>query len=274
MFSPYYAAARRLGRADPENFCAVNVALYRPTQKVWAMTERTRRDLSRDATSLVIGPSSLRYVDGGLDIALAERSVPVPRRIIGHVRLKPVMTNASVVYLDAAMAHRWQPLSPRARVTVDFEAPKLHWQGNAYLDANDGDEPLEQAFTSWHWARVHASSNTTVLYDIIRRDASFVSVAQKFDDHGRIEVGGLPPLRFLASSGWRVGRQIRAIDQAATRVIRTLEDTPFYARSLVATDLGEGPVVALHESLSLDRVANPVVRCMLPFRMPRRRFYR
>ena len=52
-------------------------------------------------------------------------------------------------------------------------------------------------------------------------------------------------------------------------LVRTLEDTPFYARSLVATTLMGERVVAMHESLSLDRVANPIVRLMLPFRMPR-----
>lgn len=54
------------------------------------------------------------------------------------------------------------------------------------------------------------------------------------------------------------------------RVLRTLEDGPFYARSLVgATWLGE-PVQALHESLSLRRFSAPWVQAMLPFRMPRR----
>jgi carotenoid 1,2-hydratase len=51
-----------------------------------------------------------------------------------------------------------------------------------------------------------------------------------------------------------------------------LEDTPFYARSLIETTLGGTKVAAVHESLSLDRVANPCVRLMLPFRMPRRAY--
>jgi carotenoid 1,2-hydratase len=28
VFSPYYAWARRKGQADPENHCALNVAIY------------------------------------------------------------------------------------------------------------------------------------------------------------------------------------------------------------------------------------------------------
>ena len=51
--------------------------------------------------------------------------------------------------------------------------------------------------------------------------------------------------------------------------VRTFEDTPFYSRSLVAHTVFGEPVESMHESLSLDRFANPVVRLMLPFRMPR-----
>jgi carotenoid 1,2-hydratase len=49
----------------------------------------------------------------------------------------------------------------------------------------------------------------------------------------------------------------------------TLEDTPFYARSaLTARYCGEAAQV-VHESLSLDRLRSPVIKAMLPFRMPR-----
>jgi carotenoid 1,2-hydratase len=49
VFSPYYALARRKGGADPENFCALNVALYGEGGHRWSMTERGRRFISRDA---------------------------------------------------------------------------------------------------------------------------------------------------------------------------------------------------------------------------------
>ena len=52
-------------------------------------------------------------------------------------------------------------------------------------------------------------------------------------------------------------------------MLATYEDTPFYARSLLASTLGGEPVRAMHESLSLDRFRNPMVRLMLPFRIPR-----
>lgn len=55
-------------------------------------------------------------------------------------------------------------------------------------------------------------------------------------------------------------------------VSRRLEDSPFYTREILDTHLyGErGP--AVHESLDLDRFASPIVKLMLPFRMPRAAF--
>ena len=52
---------------------------------------------------------------------------------------------------------------------------------------------------------------------------------------------------------------------------RTLEDTPFYARSLVGTRLFGHAATSVHESLDLDRFRSRIVQAMLPFRMPRRR---
>ena len=49
----------------------------------------------------------------------------------------------------------------------------------------------------------------------------------------------------------------------------SLEDTPFYARSLLTTRLLGATVPAMHESLCLDRFAARWVQAILPFRMPR-----
>jgi len=58
-------------------------------------------------------------------------------------------------------------------------------------------------------------------------------------------------------------------DGGDARVVRTLEDTPFYARSELQTSLGGRRMVALHESLSLERFKSPMVQAMLPFRIRR-----
>jgi carotenoid 1,2-hydratase len=59
-------------------------------------------------------------------------------------------------------------------------------------------------------------------------------------------------------------------ENADGTVVKTLEDTPFYARSIVTSRVGGRPLTAMHESLSLDRFVSPAVQFMLPFRMPRR----
>ena len=62
--------------------------------------------------------------------------------------------------------------------------------------------------------------------------------------------------------------QTRA-DGGHASVVKTWEDAPFYARSMLASRLYGEPVTAVQESLDLDRFASPVVQFMLPYRMPR-----
>jgi len=38
--------------------------------------------------------------------------------------------------------------SPSAAVEVTLENPDLRWNGEAYVDSNYGDEPLEDGFTN------------------------------------------------------------------------------------------------------------------------------
>ncbi|WP_342394871.1 hypothetical protein [uncultured Rhodoblastus sp.] len=52
-------------------------------------------------------------------------------------------------------------------------------------------------------------------------------------------------------------------------MLATLGDAPFYARSSIAHCVDGEDAISTHESLDLDRFVNPVVKAMLPFRMPR-----
>jgi carotenoid 1,2-hydratase len=52
-------------------------------------------------------------------------------------------------------------------------------------------------------------------------------------------------------------------------VVQTLEDTPFYVRSLLSSGLLGERVTSVHETLDLPRVVSLPVRLMLPWRMPR-----
>ena len=90
----------------------------------------------------------------------------------------------------------------------------------------------------------------------------------QFGPRGDVRELPAPPPVALQSTRWGISRSTRA-ERGDARVVRTLEDTPFYARSLLSTRLLDTSVVAVHESLSLDRFASRWVKVLLPFRMPR-----
>ncbi|MDK0748921.1 hypothetical protein P7A58_15505, partial [Clostridium perfringens] len=62
---------------------------------------------------------------------------------------------------------------------------------------------------------------------------------------------------------WRIARATHS-EAGAARIVGTLEDTPFYARSLVETTLLGRRATAVHESLDLDRFSRPWVKALLP----------
>ena len=274
MFSPYYAWAR--GRAanaaaDPLNHCAVNVALYGAAGKRWAMTERGARHVKRSASSLQIGPSSMVWDGKALSLQIDEVTAPWPSRIRGTVRLQPAALMNQSYALDTAGRHRWRPIAPCARVEVELSHPGLRWSGAAYLDSNQGDAPLEHDFVRWDWSRAALSGQrTAVLYDVTRRQGAPLSLALAFDPNGGVQPFEAPPHATLPPAMWRVARGTRSDEGSVARVRETLEDAPFYARSVVNAQLLGEPVTAMHESLSLDRFSSAWVQAMLPFRMPRR----
>lgn len=138
------------------------------------------------------------------------------------------------------------------------------------MDSNIGEAPLEDGFTHWTWSRASLDGESAVLYDASLRDGSNFSMGLRFDRSGRAEEFNPPPARRLPTTGWRISRETRADNGSSANVLRTLEDTPFYARSLVSTQLLSAPVTAVHESLDLNRFASRWVQTLLPFRMPRR----
>lgn len=269
VFSPYYAWARGgAGRAEPENHVALNVALYGP-RGAWAMTERGRASLARDETRFTVGPSHMAWDGTALTVSFDERSCPIPRRISGTIRLFPEALGQETFPLDAPGLHRWRPLSPRARVEVSLTRPSLAWSGHGYLDTNMGDEPLERGFTRWDWARAEAGGEAAILYDADRRDGSRLALALKPERDGTMTRLELPPRARLPTTRiWRIGRAAHG-EGGEARVVATLEDTPFYARSVIATRLLGREATAVHESLDLDRFASAWVKLLLPFRMPR-----
>jgi carotenoid 1,2-hydratase len=246
--------------------------MYGKTGKRWALTERTRLDLRRNARSLIIGPSNVAWDGSVLTVTFDEWTVPFPSRLAGTVRLEPLALTEHVEELDSNGKHFWRPIAPRARVTVDLTHPRLCWRGDGYLDSNFGQEPLERSFKSWNWSRAHTEKGTEILYDIVGRGGAERSIALRIDERGGLTSFSAPPQHALPQTAWRVARSTRGDDGTRPRLVRTLEDTPFYARSLISAGIDGRRITAIHESLSLDRLVNPLVRMMLPFRMPRWRY--
>jgi carotenoid 1,2-hydratase len=253
------------------HYCALNVALYGEGGKRWAMTERGRGSVQQSAGALAIGPSSLEWDGEALTIRIDEVTAPLPSRIRGRVRLHPAAVTDHVFTLDDDSAHRWTPIAPCARVEVALEQPALRWAGAGYFDSNAGDVPLEDGFRRWDWSRAALKGgDTVVLYDVNRRRGGDLSLALRFDAAGAVERFAPPPDAPLPSTLWRVARGTRADDGQTARILQTLEDAPFYARSVVSAQLFGEAVHAVHESLSLDRFRTRWVQMLLPFRMPRR----
>ncbi len=293
VFSPYYhwARSRADGQADPEAHCCINVALYSPGARRWTMTERGRGHMERDAQHFRVGPSELRWDGDALVIDIVEWSNPLPRRVRGSVRLQAPRFFGYQTPLDPGGRHRWGPLAPSARIEVAFTEPQLRWEGEGYLDSNEGDESIEDPFHEWDWSRAPLSDGSTaVIYDVRDRikqadgasaatqvasaDAGSQGrlIALRFTPQGTVEPFDPGPRRALRAGLWGVGRSIRSDEGApAARVHRTLEDTPFYMRSMVSQRLLGEDVIAMHETLYVPRLRSGLVRLMLPWRMPRLR---
>ena len=274
MFSPYYAWARGAkGVADPENFCTLNVALYRthapPLSGRWTMTERGARHCHREAHRYTIGPSQLRWDGQALHIAIDEITVPIPRRVKGTVRIEPQGLFNFSTPLDAMGHHRWGPLAPRARVEVNLQHPAQRWSGSGYLDSNEGDEPIDRPFREWDWSRTQlADGSVAVLYDVQHKSGPDTLLALRFCPDGRVEHFDAPPRQTLPLTAWRVARRMRS--EGPVQVSEQLEDTPFYQRAVLRSTLLGESVTSFHETLDCTRLVSPVVQAMLPWRMPRR----
>ena len=271
MFSPYYAWANaRPGGADPDDHCTLNVCLYGRGVRRWTMTERGRARIGRDARRFAIGPSAVSWDGTRLSVDVDERAVPFGQRVRGRVTVFPEALCRFAAPLDDAARHRWGPIAPAARIEVAMTDPSLSWRGHAYLDSNEGDEPIERAFVEWDWSRARlADGSTGVIYDVRQRADADRVLALRFLRDGSVEPFAPPPRQALPRTAWRIGRSMRTDEAVPARVVETLEDTPFYVRSVLESGLLGERVTSMHETLNVPRFASTAVRLMLPWRMPR-----
>ena len=235
------------------------------------MTERGARHVERLARSFSVGPSSLHWDGSSLRLDLHEMGVPLPQRVDGTVRVWPqALTNFSAP-LDDAGCHRWGPIAPCSRVEVNLQRPALRWQGHGYLDSNEGDEPIDRPFTEWDWSRgLLGDGSTAVIYDVRQKTGADRLITQRFHPDGRSEAFEAPPRAALPRTAWRIGRTMRSDIGSPPRLVQTLEDTPFYVRSVLESGLFGERVTSVHETLNVPRLVSLPVRLMLPWRMPRR----
>ncbi|MFY8094797.1 MAG: carotenoid 1,2-hydratase [Niveispirillum sp.] len=260
---------------------AFNIALYGPGGNVWCMTERGSGSLRRDAHHLHIGPSSLSMHADRLLIDFAETALPWPgqrlwpKAVSGRVELFPDIHADRLFDLDPAGRHVWSPRMPRAMATITCDAlPGGGWRGRAYHDMNYGDRPLEQDFIGWDWARGHAAADgdTVILYDALLRQGSRRRLALRYDaQQGEAQALDLPDRQGLPPGFWGVRAGIGCDMASSPRLLDRLEDSPFYTRSRVETTLSGRRLEMMQETLDCRRLSHPLVRLMLPFRMPRRR---
>lgn len=267
VFSPRYARARRRGPTAPDAHCALNVVLYGGETPRWVFSEYAASRVTRNANRYTLDANSLGWDGRQLQLDIDDRCAPLGQRIRGCITVTPQPLVDCEFTLDSAGAHRWRPLAPRAHVSLRMAAPNLRWQGHGYLDANHGDAPLARDFRRWDWSRGHHADGTQLLYDVDGRDGGRRGLALHFDTAGVCRSATPPgPVTLPHSRVWRIARHTQS-ESGQARVVKTFEDTPFYARSLVETTLGDKTLLTLHESLSMDRFVQPWVQTLLPFRM-------
>ncbi|MEM7158857.1 MAG: hypothetical protein AAF799_38810 [Myxococcota bacterium] len=270
MFSPTYFRARATEIVPrPESFCALNVALYREGRKHWAFTEHPLRRVRRAAEHLELGRSRVQWDDGQLRIDIDERSTALGAPVRGVIRLRPTQRFGKAVALDPVARHHWWPVAPLAQVEVEMERPGFRFVGSGYHDTNFGREPLERGFSSWNWCRAETEAGTAILYDAQTLEGQPRERGLLFGVDGTIERLEAPAAHRLPRTGWGMERSTRTDVGFEPKVLRTLENAPFYSRSLIETQLRGEPVTAMHESLSLDRFCHPLVQRMLPYRIRR-----
>ncbi len=267
VFSPAYFRAKRRGRAvDPLAHCGLNVVVHGPRANAWVFTEYRGAEVSRHADTLALGRSRITRDDRGLVVEIDERTYPWGRPVRGRIRLQAQGWHTQQFALDGAGRHLWWPIAPRATIEVDLEAPAMRFVGPGYHDSNRGCEALEQSLRSWTWSRSSDGDATALLYDVTDRDGVERRLGLRY---GPVGVDRIAPAvtTSLGPSRWGLPRSTRSDRDDDTRLLRTLVDAPFYARSLYACDRGGASVRGVHEVVDLDRFARTSTQLMLPFRI-------
>lgn len=246
----------------------MNVAIYGPGGR-FCMADRGRNALGRSAEAITIGPSRMGWEDGRLVMDVDEPgSLPQLGRLSGRITVTPAAITGVELPLTPDGAHVWRPFAPVARIAVDL-GPGGRWEGDGYFDANFGTRALEADFNCWTWGRYPGASDTTCLYDAVRRDGTTLAAAFRFDCRGEASAIPPPPKARLPRSLWAVRRETRADAGTRPRQVLPMLDAPFYTRAAVKARLAGEDRTGVHEALDLRRFAGPWLMPMLAVRVPR-----
>lgn len=266
VFSPHYFKALGTPQGKADQFCAFNLGVYSKLHKRWVLTEYDSARSQRDATRFEMGRNRLHYDGTALHININDRSMPFARPVKGQLRIEPMCQTQAPLTLHKPGQQHWWPFAPAARIELDLPSPGLKWKGKGYFDTNWGAVPLQDCFKEWHWSRQHIGTATRIAYHSSHRSGAGPALALNIHKDGRVEDCEVPPVHELPKGLWQMRRPIATLEKPT--LVRTLEDTPFYTRSIVATPSCAN-ALAMHESLSLERFVQPWVQRLLPFRTRR-----
>lgn len=282
-FSARYAEARAQARASGQpmpnalDYAALNVALYSEGRRVWSFNERALDPSDRRLDGVSFGRSTVSSRGGELVVRLDERETPfgalgrVPRTsrpVRGVVRFVPERDGGAVTALDELGEHAWWPVAPLGTVIAELSEPSISFRGAAYHDVNFGRVPLEATFSGWSWARGTAADGRAIVsYSAALKGGGTSQLALAFDARGPSPIEAVT--HELSPSRWRLARTVDAPEGTAPRVVRSLEDGPFYARSLLSAHVGGAPMTMVHETLSCERWEKAWVRGLSTFRTGR-----
>lgn len=234
------------------------------------MTDRGETALRQTRDTFTVGPSTLRWRSGRLEIDVDEiSSLPLVSRVRGRITVTPTGVTAVELPLLADGSHVWRPFAPTTRIEVDLNRG-WNWSGHGYFDANFGTRALETDFAYWTWGRFPMTGGSACFYDAERRDGTHLEFGVRFSEAGAAEPIPLPPRTRFARSLWTVRRETRADAGFRPRQVKAMLDAPFYTRAAVRTRINGEDTTGVHEALDLDRFASPLIKPMLAVRVPRR----
>ena len=222
------------------HYCALNVALYGAGgQALGDDRARPRERCAASAHALEIGPSALAWDGRALTVRIDEITAPLPSRIRGTVRLAPGRRDRATSFaLDDEALHRWSPIAP-VRASRGRARSARAAVGRRRLPRLERGRRAARA-------RLHAAGTGRARrlcrrrYGRALRRQPAPRAATSRSRSGSTPRGGVerfePPPRCRAAAERLAGgaRHARPTPAARARVVQTLEDAPFYARSLVA----------------------------------------